>query len=156
MRTAVSARCAGACLFRRTYTREGQPPTEREEKGARLSTKRSQERHKTREHSKESPLVFYQSSPQCEENLKIISQKLIPFETKDLSLRLNKHNFPSFPPHCGVHIAQNGRTVVLTISAHALWHTEKSRHSTNGAEYSRFSYSQVVQYIEKFKRIGNI
>ena len=58
MRIAVSARCTGACPFRRTYTREGQPPTEREEKDARLSTKRSQERHKTREHSKESPLVF--------------------------------------------------------------------------------------------------
>ena len=58
MRTAVSARCAGACPLRRTYTREEQPPTKREEKGARLSTKRSQERHKTREHSKESPLVF--------------------------------------------------------------------------------------------------
>ena len=58
MRIAVSARCVGACPLRRTYTREGQPPTEREEKDARLSTKRSQERHKTREHSKESPLVF--------------------------------------------------------------------------------------------------
>ncbi len=32
MRIAVSARCTGACPFRRTYTREGQPPTEREEK----------------------------------------------------------------------------------------------------------------------------
>jgi len=37
---------------------------------------------------------FYQSPPQCEENLKIVSQKRLLFETKDLSLRLNKHNFP--------------------------------------------------------------
>jgi len=37
---------------------------------------------------------FYQSSPHREEKLKIVSQKLLLFETKDLSLRLNKHNFP--------------------------------------------------------------
>jgi len=39
--------------------------------------------------------------------LQFISQKHRQFEIKDLSLHLNKHNFPIFPPHCGVHIAQN-------------------------------------------------
>lgn len=92
MRTAVSARCAGACPLRRTYTREGQPPTEREEKDTRLSTKRSQERHKTREHSKESPLVFITHHNNAKENCNLFRKKHRQFETKDLSLRLNKHN----------------------------------------------------------------
>ena len=42
MQTAVSARCAGACPLRRTYTREEQPPTEREEKGAGFPTKEAE------------------------------------------------------------------------------------------------------------------
>ena len=38
------------------------------------------------------------------------SQKIRPFETKFLLLRLIKHNFPFIPPHCGVHIAQSRGT----------------------------------------------
>ena len=38
------------------------------------------------------------------------SQNLRQFETKDLLLRLIKHNFPFIPPHCGVYIAQSRGT----------------------------------------------
>ena len=57
--------------------------------------KRSQERHKTREQSKESPLVFIPHHHNAKK-LQFISQKHRQFEIKDLSLRLNKHNFPIF------------------------------------------------------------
>ena len=43
-------------------------------------------------------------------NETFFSQKIRPFETKFLLLRLIKHNFPFIPPHCGVHIAQSRGT----------------------------------------------
>ena len=46
----------------------------------------------------------------CSKNEIFFSQKVRPFETKFLLLRLIKHNFPFIPPHCGVHIAQSRGT----------------------------------------------
>ena len=46
----------------------------------------------------------------CSKNETFFSQKIRPFETKFLLLRLIKHNFPFIPPHCGVHIAQSRGT----------------------------------------------
>ena len=46
----------------------------------------------------------------CSKNGTFSSQKVRPFETKFLLLRLIKHNFPFIPPHCGVHIAQSRGT----------------------------------------------
>ena len=43
-------------------------------------------------------------------NKTFFSQKIRPFETKFLLLRLIKHNFPFIPPHCGVYIAQSRGT----------------------------------------------
>ena len=43
-------------------------------------------------------------------NKTFFSQKIRPFETKFLLLRLIKHNFPFISPHCGVHIAQSRGT----------------------------------------------
>ena len=40
----------------------------------------------------------------------LFSRKIRLFETKVLLLRLIKHNFPFFPPHCGVYIAQSRGT----------------------------------------------
>ena len=46
----------------------------------------------------------------CSKNEIFFSQKIRPFETKFLLLRLIKHNFPFIPPHYGVHIAQSRGT----------------------------------------------
>ena len=46
----------------------------------------------------------------CSKNETFFSQKIRPFETKFLLLRLIKHNFPFIPLHCGVHIAQSRGT----------------------------------------------
>ena len=46
----------------------------------------------------------------CSKNEMFFPQKIRPFETKFLLLRLTKHNFPFIPPHCGVHIAQSRGT----------------------------------------------
>ncbi len=46
----------------------------------------------------------------CSKNETFFSQKIRPFETKVLLLRLIKHNFPFIPPHCGVYIAQSRGT----------------------------------------------
>ena len=46
----------------------------------------------------------------CSKNEIFFPQKIRPFETKFLLLRLIKHNFPFIPPHCGVHIAQSRGT----------------------------------------------
>ena len=46
----------------------------------------------------------------CSKNETFFSQKIRPFETKFLLLRLIKHNFPFIPPPCGVHIAQSRGT----------------------------------------------
>ena len=53
---------------------------------------------------------FYLISPYVQKNETFFSQKIRPFETKLLLLRLIKHNFPFIPPHCGVHIAQSRGT----------------------------------------------
>ena len=53
---------------------------------------------------------FYLISPYAQKNETFFSQKIRPFETKFLLLRLIKHNFPFIPPHCGVHIAQSRGT----------------------------------------------
>ena len=62
-----------------------------------------------REVSQESPQVFVQPLPRFKKGT-FFSQKIRPFETKFLLLRLIKHNFPFIPPHCGVHIAQSRGT----------------------------------------------
>jgi len=46
--------------------------------------------------------------------------KTSSIRNKRFIFALEQTQLSLFPPHCGVHIAQNGRTVVLTISAHAL------------------------------------
>ena len=53
---------------------------------------------------------FYLISPYAQKNETFFSQKIRPFETKFLLLRLIKHNFPFIPPHCGVYIAQSRGT----------------------------------------------
>ena len=53
---------------------------------------------------------FYLISPYVQKNETFFSQKIRPFETKLLLLRLIKHNFPFIPPPCGVHIAQSRGT----------------------------------------------
>ena len=63
-----------------------------------------------REVSQESPQVFVQPLPMLKKNEMFFSQKIRPFETKFLLLRLIKHNFPFIPPHCGVYIAQSRGT----------------------------------------------
>ena len=93
MRTAVSARCAGACPLRRTYTREEQPPTEREEKARGFPPKEAKKDTK-QESIRKKVHLFLSIITTVRRKYEIISQKLLLFETKDLSLRLNKHNFP--------------------------------------------------------------
>ena len=46
----------------------------------------------------------------CSKNETFFSQKIRPFETKFLLLRLIKHNFSFIPPHRGVYIAQSRGT----------------------------------------------
>ena len=53
---------------------------------------------------------FRSASPYAQKMRCFFSQKIRPFETKFLLLRLIKHNFPFIPPHCGVYIAQSRGT----------------------------------------------
>jgi hypothetical protein len=46
--------------------------------------------------------------------------KTSSIRNKRFIFALEQTQLSLFPPHCGVHIAQNRRTIVLTISAHAL------------------------------------
>ena len=62
----------------------------------------------------------------CSKNETFFSQKIRPFETKFLLLRLTKHNFPFIPPHCGVYIAQS-RGTAPTLPTQTLFDLLKHR-----------------------------
>ena len=107
----LSARCGGGCPPRRTYTRErtargtqpreenGKKVGERVEKGGRKEGKEDEFRKKVHK------FLFPRRFISRKQNF--FSQKPRIFKTKSLPLRLIKHNFPFFLPHCGVHIARN-------------------------------------------------
>ena len=97
------ARCGGGCPPRRTYTREGErcgrakrgrrrkeEKTEgRREKGGRKEGKEDEFRKKVHKFS-------FRPITKMRER-KLFLEKRCEFETKDLSLRLIKHNFPFLP-----------------------------------------------------------
>ena len=106
----LSARCAGACPFARTEVRRrkrrmagvGKKRVSFPPKMGRKKRKEGKFRKKVHKFSFNLSL--------CSKNETFFSQKIRPFETKFLLLRLIKHNFPFIPPHCGVHIAQSRGT----------------------------------------------
>ena len=106
----LSARCAGACPSARTKLRKKKRRTAGAGRSVRRSPKMGRKKRKEGEFRKKSPQVFVQPLPMIKKNETFPPQKIRPFETKFLLLRLIKHNFPFIPPHCGVYIAQSRGT----------------------------------------------
>ena len=106
----LSARCAGACPSARTKLRK----KKRRTAGAGRSVRRFPQKWGGRRENEGSfarkSTSFRSASPYAQKMRCFFSQKIRPFETKFLLLRLIKHNFPFIPPHCGVYIAQSRGT----------------------------------------------
>ena len=106
----LSARCAGACPSARTKLRK----KKRRTAGAGRSVRRFPQKWGGRRENEGSfarkSTSFRSASPYNQKNETFPPQKIRPFETKFLLLRLIKHNFPFIPPHCGVYIAQSRGT----------------------------------------------
>ena len=106
----LSARCAGACPSARTKLRK----KKRRMAGAGRSVRRFPKKWGGRRENEggfaRKSTSFRSISPYAQKNEMFFPQKIRPFETKFLLLRLIKHNFPFIPPHCGVHIAQSRGT----------------------------------------------
>ena len=107
----LSARCAGACPSARTKLRK----KKRRTAGAGRSVRRFPQKWGGRRENEGSfarkSTSFRSASPYDQKKMRHFPpQKIRPFETKFLLLRLIKHNFPFIPPHCGVYIAQSRGT----------------------------------------------
>ena len=106
----LSARCAGACPSARKELRR----KKRRMAGVGRSVRRfpqkwGRKKRKEGEFRKKVHKFLFNLSPPSKNEI-FFSQKIRPFETKVLLLRLIKHNFPFIPPPCGVHIAQSRGT----------------------------------------------
>ena len=102
MRRGVSVRAYEAAEEKTTNGRGGKKRASFPQKKGRKKRKEGKFRKKVHKFS------FILSL--CSKNEAFFSQKIRPFETKVLLLRLIKHNFPFISPHCGVHIAQSRGT----------------------------------------------
>ena len=96
MRTAVSARCAGACPLRRTYTREEQPPTKREEKGARFPTKET-EKDKKQESIRKKVHLFLSIVTTARKKTAIYFAKTSSIRNKRFIFALEQTQLSHFP-----------------------------------------------------------
>ena len=105
----LSARCAGACPSARTKLRRKKRRTAGARRSVPLFQKMGRKKRKEGEFRKKVHKFSFSLSLSSKKRI-FFSQKIRPFETKFLLLRLIKHNFPFIPPHCGVHIAQSRGT----------------------------------------------
>ena len=102
MRRGVSVRAYEAAEEETANGRGGKNHTSFPQKMGRKKRKEGKFRKKVH--------MFSFSLSLCSKNEIFFPQKIRPFETKFLLLRLIKHNFPFIPPHCGVYIAQSRGT----------------------------------------------